>query len=567
MSGLSLTGKQWHWPAPWGPHDAPTAGGLPPWASELLRRRGMTSAEEISRYLTPSLASIDDPQSLADMDKAAERLAQAVLQREPIVVYGDYDVDGVCSTALLVDFLRRVGGSVDYYIPHRRAEGYGLNPDAVRNLSERSKCMVTTDCGITAFEEIALAKSLGVDVIVVDHHRVPEQLPPALANLNPQRADCAYPFKPLCAAGVAFLLAGAVRRTLRDRGAFAARPEPDIKELLDLVALATVADMVPIRGTNRILVAAGLKALASTQRAGLQALMKVAGVQPKTINTYDLGFRLGPRINARGRMEDAQGAVELMITRDPSRAEHLAAELNQANIERRQVERETLTAAIHKIETEQQLQHAGLVVVDPSWHPGVLGLVASRLVHKFHRPALVIGEGGKGSGRGVDGLDLHAAIAHGSNHLIRFGGHKAAAGVTIDFENVGAFSRAFTDAVQSQLGQPPFVPILKPDLEISGNDLQMPLLHQIERLGPFGQENPEPTFVVRSLPVRTKRVVASEHLKLSLGDAHLDGIAFGLGHLLPHIPECIDVAFKLEANTFRGSTRLQLRVEDLRAAS
>ncbi|HET6344511.1 MAG TPA: single-stranded-DNA-specific exonuclease RecJ [Myxococcota bacterium] len=563
---LSLTGRRWEWPTVPRDPEKPRSDGLPEWIGLLLQRRGVVGAEAVAQYLEPTLALLEDPHLMEDMPRAVERLLAARASGEPVVVFGDYDVDGVCATGILVEFLRSVGCRVSYYIPCRRAEGYGLNATAVTELAVSTKLLVTVDCGITAHAEIGLARNLGMDVIVVDHHQVPEALPPAIACLNPHRPDCGYPFKGLCAAGVAFMLAAALRRALREAGAFRSAPEPDLRVLLDMVALATVADMVPIQGTNRVLVAAGLKRLRQSPRTGLLALCAVAKVDRALVSATDLGFKLGPRINARGRMSQAGQAVELMLCRDPERARVLAEELDAANEQRRSVERATVEAAASRVEAEGLTADAALVLHDPAWHPGVLGLVASRLVARFHRPALVIGEGGKGSGRSVEGVNLHAALSVAAPHLERFGGHPAAAGVTVLPEKVPALRETLAAAVRETLGCPPFAPTLRPDLEVNPAMLDLGFVEAVHKLAPFGQGNPEPLFAARGLPIRSKRVVGQTHLKLNLGDAGADAIGFGLGALHDDLPPRIDALFHVERNVYLGRVSLQLRLQDLAAA-
>lgn len=563
---LSLTGRRWAGPTEPGPAPAPGGLAIPHWIRDLLLRRGISGDPAIGRYLEPSLASLEDPLHMADMAVAVQRLATAISLGERITVYGDYDVDGVCSTTVLVEFLRRVGAQVDYYIPDRRAEGYGLNETAVRELARRSQIMITTDCGITAVREIALARELGLDVVVVDHHQVGPTLPPSVANLNPHRPDCAFPFKGLCAAGVAFMLVMALRRHLREQGAFRTSPEPDVRELLDLVAVATIADMVPMQHTNRTLVAAGLRVMARGGRVGLRALCEVAKIDLSRLSATDVAFRIGPRINARGRMSHAVHGVDLLLTRDPTVAKQLAAALDAANELRRQVEKDTVEAAMLQIEREARGNDAALVAYDPSWHPGVLGLVATRLVGRWHRPAVVIGEGGKGSGRSIEGLDLHAALTACAGHLERFGGHPAAAGVTIDGTKVDAFRVALAAEVQGRLGAPPFVPVLRPDLELPSADLSLDMVLALQRLAPFGQGNPEPLFLARQVAVTSKRLVGLTHLKLRLGPQGHDAIAFGLGSFHDTLPAVVDLLFHLESNTYQGRTTLQLRIQDLRPA-
>ncbi|MBC7794562.1 MAG: single-stranded-DNA-specific exonuclease RecJ [Clostridia bacterium] len=546
---------------------------------QLVLQRGLCAEGEIATYLSPSLQSLDDPGSMADMDKAVTRILTAITAGETLTVYGDYDVDGVCATTVLVDFLKRVmpassesasSDKVRFYIPDRRAEGYGLNRSAVLEIATHSSLLITADCGITAIDEVAAARKVGLDVIIVDHHKVPTTLPNANAALNPQRTDCRFPFKGLCAAGVAFMLVVALRRALRDSGHFGKNREPDVRDLLDVVALATVADMVPLRGLNRTLVCAGLKRIGSTQRVGLRALLDVAEVVPTSVNAGDIGFRIGPRINARGRLAHAAEAVELLLTGDEQRARILASALDVANRERRTVEKTTTEAALAQAEALGLAEHAIIVAHDPAWHPGVLGLVASRLVSRYRRPAMVIGEGGKGSARSIEGFNIHDAIAENAGFLIRYGGHHAAAGVTIDVQHVEAFRASMDVSVRRVIGAPPFVATVRLDLEIPARELSLGMVDELQRLAPFGQDNPEPMLVLRELEVREKRVVGDNHLKISFrsstDDIIFDGIGFGMGELASALPARVDAAFRLERNVFRGRETVQLKLEDLRAS-
>lgn len=570
-SQKSMRGRRWFPPSENGarnlePIETEDFGrvALPRWLRRLANQRGLIDDDTLERYLEPSLGHLDDPAQLADMERACSAVADAVAERRPITVYGDYDVDGVCATTVLVSFLRELDAVVDYYIPDRRSEGYGLNAQAVRSIAEQSDVLITVDCGITAVAELTEAKRLGLDVVVVDHHQVPETLPPAVACLNPHRPDCAYPYKPLCAAGLAFLLVVALRRTLRERRCFDDGTEPDVRPLLDVVALATVADMVPITGTNRVLVASGLRRMRNHPRPGIQALMDVSGVDRREIRARDLGFKLGPRINAKGRLSHASEAVELLLTPDASRARHLAATLDQANAERRAVEKSVQEQAIAQVKENGYAEAPAIVVADDRWHPGVLGLVASRLVARFNRPAVVIGEGGKGSARSIDGLNIHDALLECAAHLERFGGHTAAAGLTLAPGALNALRLALGNVVANRLGPPPYVAEVRPDLEVEDRHLSLQMVQELALFEPFGQENPEPLLLARRMRVRDKRVVGGDHLKLSLGDGHHDAIGFGLGEHLDTLPEEVDVVFRVERNVFRGRESLQLRIDDLR---
>ena len=564
---LSLLGQSWRLPQPMGRRPATDeALGLPAWAQALLSSRGIAEPQQLRSYLQPSLADLEDPAHMAGMDAAVDRLLQAVRQQQRVVIYGDYDVDGVVSSAVMVEFLRLLHVPVDYYIPDRRAEGYGLNAAAIAQLCDRAQLIVTVDCGITAYDEVEVARLRGVDVLVVDHHQVPAVLPRAVACLNPHRPDCSYAFKGLCAAGVAFMLVIALRRALREAGHFGSAAQPDVRGLLDMVAVATVADMVPLCEANRVLVAAGLRRLATAPRPGLQALCEVAQVDPQRISAADLGFRLGPRINARGRMSQAGAAVELMLTDSLEQARTLAATLDAANLERRSVERHTVEQALQQVLEQGLQQDAALVVHHPSWHPGILGLVASRLAVRYRRPALVIGEGGKGSARSVEGFDLHAALTQVSAHLERFGGHRAAAGVTVQEAQIDPLRTALTKHVQSLRGSPPYAAILQADALLQAHTLNETTLGWLQRLGPFGQGNPEPLFVADRLQVVDKRVVGRSHLKLRL-QGGAEAIGFDMAHLAEKVAGQVDAAFCLELNVFSGRRTMQLRLRDLRPSN
>ena len=559
---LSYGQNLWVWPplADW----ATGPKNLPNWILYLLEKRGIQSEKEIADYLSPSLKDLPDPVLMADMDTASQRVADAVIKSEKITIYGDYDVDGVSSSALLTEFLREVGAKVDFYIPDRLTEGYGLNLGAIETIARNSRLLITTDLGITAVEEVNKANELGLDVVIVDHHQVPEELPKAVACLDPHRPDCKFPFEGLCATGVAFMLAIGVRRELRARGHFKNGIEPTLKSPLDLVALATVADMVPVKSTNRLLVRAGLQRLATQARPGLSALMQIAKIDPQWVTTGDLGYKIGPRINARGRLEHAGLAVELLLSKDPKQCQSIASSLDAANQERQRIEKQSVEEAIQFVEANNYERFSAFVIYQAEWHPGVLGLIASRLAHRYNRPTFIIGEGGKASGRSIPGVNLHAALEKSAELFIRFGGHKAAAGLTIVEENIEDFRQRFDRFVRDALGPPPYQKTLEPDLELPEEMISLGFLSELESLAPFGMENPEPLFVSKGLRVVSKKLVGKDHLKLVLGEQRLSAIAFGKGDLIDELPEQIDVAYRLERNIFRGQTSLQLRIEDLR---
>ncbi len=562
---LSFGGRNWLWPNVDVPAPYPDGMGEPPFLQHLMSQRGITEGAAREAFLAPSLALMLDPSAMAHMDRALDRLLFALSHGQRVMIWGDYDVDGVCATSVLMAFFRQIGLAADYYIPDRRAEGYGLNAASITTIAASHDLLVTVDCGSTSHDEIAHAKALGLDTVVIDHHQVLPDLPEAVACINPQRPDCAFVDKGLCAAGLAFMVAVAMRRALRLQGYFnAARKEPDLRPLLDLVATATVADMVPLTGINRMLVHVGLERMRRAPRPGLRALCDVAKVAVADVTAQDLGFRIGPRINARGRMEHAGLAVDLMLTQDAAAAQEMAQMLNDANVSRRALEKRTVDEAIAQVTQERLHEHSVLLVSHPQWHAGVLGLVASRLVARYHRPAVVIGEGGKGSARSIAKINLHRCLQAAESTMVRFGGHPAAAGLTILPENIGALRAKLNDEVAAIMGPPPYIPDVCADLQVAGDFLTPALYSHLHRLAPFGQANPEPMLAAQAQVIVERRLVGEDHLKLRLGERGYEAIAFGMGHLLPKLKTHVDVLFYLERSVFRGTARLQMRVYDLR---
>jgi len=546
--------------------------GLSDALAQLVVARALTEPEAVQRFLAPKLEHMPSPFAMADLDRAAERLADAIERGERIALYGDYDVDGVTSSTLLGLFLRHHGVTARVYIPHRLREGYGLNHEAIDQLAaEATQLLVTLDCGITASDEIARANAAGMQVLVVDHHRCPPELPPAFATLNPHQPRCAYPEKVLAAVGVCFNLVVGVRAELRARGAYPGRwPEPDLRSFLDLVALGTIADMVPLTGVNRMLAWFGLREMRRVRRPGLRALMEVAGVRPDRASGQDVAFRLGPRINAAGRLDDASVGVRLLTAETSEAARPLAERLDVANSDRRRIEAEVFSEAI--VQAEAMAAEANVIVVhDDGWHPGVVGIVASKLVERFERPAVVIGEGGRGSGRTAGALHLYDALAACQGHLVKFGGHRAAAGLRIASARVPAF-RADLDATIAEAkaqGAESVAP-LRYDLDVDRDRIDLDLAHEVARLAPFGVGNPEPTFRLTGVPLKAARVVGGKHLKLRLDGGHrvLDAIAFRWGDREAEIGggAALDLACHLEINAFGGHERVELRVRDARVA-
>jgi len=548
--------------------------GLDPLAARVLVARGVAEPQDAARFLSHELTDLPDPFRMKGMSAAVERLTRAIVERQQITLYGDYDVDGVCSTALLSLFLESVGAAPRTYIPHRIDEGYGLNLRAVERIArEGSRLLVSLDCGIASVTEVARARELGVDVVIVDHHTVPQTLPPATAVLNPHQPGCEYPTKALCAAGVGFNLVMALRRSLRTLGWFQNRREPLLKPLLDLVALATVCDVVPLTGANRILVRHGLDALGRADRPGVRALKEAARLETEgAVSAGQVGFHLGPRINAAGRLDDATVGLQLLRTASLAEARELATKLDQANEERRAIERQMLVEAVAQAQDRPGTR--GLVLWAEGWHPGVVGIVAARIVERFHRPTLVIGvQGGvgKGSARSIEGFHLVEALRECSEHLSRFGGHRHAAGVTLDAERLVDFRRDFEAIAARLLREEDLEPRCRVDALVHPDELTERAVGALAALGPFGAGNPEPIFVAESLHAEARLVTArsggTTHLKLVLPQSPaIDTIGFGMGPRLGQVDGPVDLAFQPSLETWKGRTRVSLKIRDFRAA-
>lgn len=549
--------------------------GLHPIAGRVLAARGFATASAVQSFLADRLVDLPEPLLLKGMPEAVSRLTRAVLRRERVVLYGDYDVDGVCSTTLLALFLRQLGVVPQTYIPHRLSEGYGLNAAAIARLADEGDgLLVTLDCGITAHAEIALAKDRGLDVIVVDHHAVPPSLPPADAVLNPMQPGCQYPTHHLCAAGVTFNLCMAMRRALREVGFFERRPEPDLRSSLDLVALATIADVVPLTGVNRILVKHGLKSLAEARRVGIQALKEVADVAPlAAVSAGQVGYRLAPRLNAAGRLDDASVGLQLLMATTQEEARRLAGRLEEANAERQRIE-QTMVLEAAKLAAARPHAH-GLVLAGEGWHPGVVGIVASRMVERFHRPTVVVAlkDGlGRGSARSIEGFHLYDALKRCEAHLSRFGGHKHAAGLSLALAALPAFTAAFEEVAAASLTPEDLVPRVRVDAVVSPEDLTEQTVEAVSVLAPFGHGNPEPVFVtpdqrVKPTVLKSRRDGEPGHLKLRLEEApEIDAIGFGMAERVVSLSGALDLAYQLSVDEWRGSRRVCLRLKDVRAA-
>ena len=538
--------------------------GLSPLLAHLLLLRGLDNPAAIDRFLRPSLGQLSDPYLLTGMADAVERITLARSRGERVLVFGDYDVDGISATAILVNALKRFGIERPRYgMPARLEEGYGLSPshvDAAKR--EGVSLIVTVDNGITAFDAAERARKAGVDLVVTDHHALDTRLPPACAVINPRREPETYPGYQLCGAGVAFKLSCALNGTPND---------------LDLAALGTVADMMPLTGENRVIVSLGLRHMAKHQRTGLKCLAASANFPIEEVTSQRIGFQLGPRINAAGRLMDAEVALRLLLAECPVEGAGLARELERANEERRAVERAIFDEAAAELDAFLSEQQRGVVVARSDWHPGVIGIVAAKIQSRYRRPVVLIalddsGEG-RGSGRSGPGFDMVEALTRCQQHLLKYGGHRAAAGLSIRSEQVPHFKRAFEEEVLRQIGTEPVPDEIRVDLIAAFSQIDFALLRAIETLEPFGNGNPEPVFATMGVEVipESIRVLKEHHLKMRLrqGDAVFDAIGFDLAprYYAESLPHRIDVAYTPQVNTWRGEQSIQLLLRDYRPAS
>ncbi len=539
---------------------------VPEIVAHLLWLRGIQSPASAQSFLTSKLADLPDPDLLPDMKKACKRLVDALRNGEKIAVHGDYDVDGITGCSLLVEVLRAMGGTVDYHIPLRMVDGYGLSEDALREAhGQGCKVIVSVDCGVSAIHEAAVAQSLGLDLIITDHHQPPDPLPHCFALVNPHLPENKFPWPDLAGVGVAFFLVLGLRRMLRAENYFTSLKEPDLRYVLDLVALGTVADIVPLKGTNRVLVKLGLQLLDKSLRPGIKALKTVA--QVKEVTSGVVGFRLAPRLNAAGRLEDAAMGVELLLSHDANSCSELAEFLDNCNHDRQAVEQQTLQEAILMVENDIPEDNYSIVLAKEGWHAGVIGIVASRLVERYHRPVVMIalenGEG-KGSARSINGFHLHNSLAQCSDLLRGFGGHAMAAGMTVDSGQIAPFREAFESVAKESLDIDLLQPSLNHDGEISLDQLTIEIQNQIDELNPYGAGNPLPTFVSRGCRTYNCRVVGKNHLKLDIeqGDSFVSAIAFGMAERMAECSGLVDILYRPGINEWRGERSLQLQVID-----
>lgn len=548
--------------------------GIHPLIAHLAYLRGYEDPETMRPFLDPSLRELPDPCLLLDCDQAAKRILEAFERHERVVIYGDYDVDGVTSSALLWRFFKEaLQLELSVYIPQRLTEGYGLNKDAIRALSARgTQVIITVDNGSAAIEEVALAQSLGMDVIIVDHHTVSVPEPPAFAHLNPHRPECRYPDQNLAAVGVAFMLIIHIRRLLRDDARFPHAQSPNLSELLDIVALGTVADVAPLVGINRILVRAGLKVAQEGKRIGLWALAELSDVKLNQLTARDIGFKLGPRLNAAGRINDARAGLQLLITDQREEARHIASQVDHFNRERRSIQEDVQREAM--LQAEQHQQRSVIVVSSPRWHHGVVGIVAARISDRFNRPAIVLGGDQvngqlvlKGSARSVPHINLKAALDHCSEYLLTYGGHAAAAGLTLNPSNLQTFINTLDQTIkegQSELHSNS--PIIA-DAELALHEVNPELLEQLSLLEPLGHGNPAPLFITRGVKARAKTLSQGKHLKLHFNlppPLPAEAIGWGLGSEINLCNGPIDLVYQPRWDEYQGIKKIILFLSAVR---
>jgi single-stranded-DNA-specific exonuclease len=558
--------------------------GLPPVVAQLLVSRGVYDAGTAEHFLSTKLTGLRDPRELPGIPQAVALLAQAVRDKTPIAIYGDYDCDGMTGTAILYNGLKRLGADVAYHIPNRLEDGYGLNPDAIRKLATRGKRMiVSVDCGITSVACAELCRELGISLIITDHHTLDETLPDADAIVHPRLPGTSYPFGDLCGAGVAFKLSWALCQEICGSKKVSESLRRYLMQSLTLAAIGTVADVVPLLDENRILVSHGLKMLAAEPRPGLAELMKVTKLnEAGTLNTESISFNLAPRLNASGRLGQAQLGVELLTTDSPQRAQALAEYIDQLNKNRDSLQRSVTIAAQKQIKERYDAKRdPAFVLAGVGWHQGVIGVVAGRLADKYAKPVIVLsldaaGQGeAVGSGRvgGVD-IDLHAALSACSDRLARFGGHKCAAGLSIDERQIDGFREDFCEAVSEQWSAGDVTPEIVIDAEAPFAQLNLKTVKQIETLEPFGEGNPRPTLYCRDvyLSEPARRMGSGDrHLsvRLSQGGKAVRGVAFGAGDWCDEINQCdgpIQIAYRPVINEFRGYRRVEVHLVAWRPA-
>ncbi len=535
---------------------------VPELLATVLVNRGIVDEDEIRVFLNPTRNDFHDPYLMPDMEIAVERILKAIKNQEKVIIYGDYDVDGITSITVLKKFLKTCGLEVDYYIPNRLNEGYGLNKNAIDKIKEGGYTLIiTVDCGISAIEEITYANELGIETIVTDHHEPLDELPPAIAVVDLKRKDSnTYPFKSLAGCGVVFKVTQALGMKL-------GMEEKEYLKYLDIVCVGTISDIVPLVDENRVIAKLGLRLVEVTKNPGLKALLKASGY--KQVNSNTISFGIAPRINACGRMGYEEEALKLFLTENLVEASRITEKLNQYNRDRQEIEKNIYEEAIKMIEKEPE-EKSAIVLGSDNWHHGVIGIVSSKITEMYFKPSVLIcfeGEEGKGSGRSIPGFDLHEALVKHSEYLEKYGGHEMAVGLSLKRENFDKFKKAFENYV-AEKDISDIVPIIDIDKQIELKDVDYQVVKQLDLLEPFGEANRRPVFVYKNLKIDSIRALSDgKHLKLTLkdGNAIVNAIGFNLGHLSKEymIGDKIDVAGTLELNSFNGRETVQINVKDI----
>ncbi|MCP4581689.1 MAG: single-stranded-DNA-specific exonuclease RecJ [candidate division Zixibacteria bacterium] len=544
---------------------------IPYIAAKILCSRGIITLEQADQFLNPNLKYLFDPFIMNGMNEGVDRVIQALKSNEKIMIYGDYDVDGITSASLMFLVLNRLGANVSYYLPNRLVEGYGISEDGLEEAVKRDiDLLISVDCGITAIEEVEIAREKGIDCLITDHHEPGVELPKAAVIINPKLDSPDLPGREMSAVGVAFKFAQALYRRLK-------QDETELEQHLDLVAMGTAADIVPLAGENRILTKFGLDQLAKTNKPGLKALIFIAGVMGHKIGTGQVVFILAPRINAVGRLGDAQKAIKLLTTKDEIQANAIARILNAENKRRKDLDVHTLNEALDQIDEQVNLKtDRAIVLASVGWHQGVIGIVASRIVEKYNRPTVMIaidGGEGKGSARSIPGFHLYEALRECENYLLRYGGHKYAAGLSIDPANIEPFREKLNQVSTRMLTDEDLIPKLQIDSELELEAVDDNLVNVLEQFAPFGPQNMRPVFVTYQCEVvGTPHRVGSNHLKFKVrrGGQVFDCIGFGLGDFLKMMhtrPTFVDIVYVLEFNNWNGADKIQLRIKDIRLSN
>jgi len=550
--------------------------GILPLMSRILMSRNIINLADAKKYLFPSLNDLHNPFLMKDMEKAVHRVIQAIQRKEKIVVFGDYDADGITSIAVMLKFFRVLLPETDFYIPDRIGEGYGLNRDAIALLKSRAvDLIITVDCGVSDLECVAYASSLGIDTIILDHHEVPEILPNAVAVIDPHRHDCPFPFKHLAGVGIAFNFLIALRGKLRQEGFWNNKTYPNLKDYLDLVALGTIGDISPLVDENRIFTKIGLDLITEDRRVGLKALKEICGIETQVMDTNKASFCLIPRINAAGRVGSPSEAVKLLLTDDLTEAMDIARVLDGYNRKRQTIEKTILQEILEEIsKTIDPHLKSSLVFASANWHPGVIGIVASRLVDRFYRPAILISlrNGiGKGSGRSIADFNIYQGLKKCESLLLSYGGHQYAAGISIREENIAEFKQLLEGVIREDIQPVNMISQTTIDAQCQLHDVNHNLLAQIAMLAPFGSRNPEPILCVRNVNVTASNVVGNNHLRLRLnGDGvSCNGIWFSKGHFIKQLTSgtTSDIAFTPQFNYWNGVNEIQLKMKDMSVPS